>query len=198
MKHLKILALMLSMVVTTTSWAAKTAKANYKVETKKSFLKWTGKKVTGKHFGKVKIKSGKLDFEGNDLKGGEFVIDMKSITVDDISNQEWNTKLVNHLKNDDFFSVDKHETAKVTIKSVSLGKGVYNVTADLTIKGITKPVYFDADIQNKKDSIEAKAKITFNRTLWNVKYNSGKFFKDLGDKMIYDDVEIEVNLVAKK
>lgn len=188
---------MISMLGTVAAREKKPAKANYKVETKQSFLKWTGKKVTGKHFGKVKIKSGKLNFEGIDLKGGEFEIDMTSITVDDISNQEWNTKLVNHLKNDDFFSVDKHETAKVTIKSVTLGKGVYNVTADLTIKGITKPVYFDADIQNKKGTIEAKAKITFNRTLWNVKYNSGKFFKDLGDKMIYDDVEIEVNLVAK-
>lgn len=195
MNIFKTIVLAISLAVST-SVLAKTN--SFKVETKKSSLKWTGKKVTGKHFGKVKIKNGKLDFEGSDLKGGEFEIDMTSITVDDISNQEWNTKLVNHLKNDDFFSVDKHKTAKVTIKSVSLGKGVYNVTADLTIKGITKPVYFDADIQTKKDTIEAKAKITFNRTLWDVKYNSGKFFKDLGDKMIYDDVEIEVNLVAKK
>jgi polyisoprenoid-binding protein YceI len=195
MNIFKTIILAIALAVST-SVLAKTS--SFKVETKKSSLKWTGKKVTGKHFGKVKIKNGKLNFEGSDLKGGEFEIDMTSITVDDISNQEWNTKLVNHLKNDDFFSVDKHKTAKVTIKSVTLGKGVYNVTADLTIKGITKPVYFDADIQTKKDTIEAKAKITFNRTLWDVKYNSGKFFKDLGDKMIYDDVEIEVNLVAKK
>ena len=195
MNILKAIILTLSLVVST-SLLAKTT--NFKVETKESSLKWTGKKVTGKHFGKVNIKNGKLRFEGSDFKGGEFEIDMTSITVDDISNQEWNTKLVNHLKNDDFFSVDKHKTAKVKIKSVTLGKGVYNVTADLTIKGITKPVYFDADVKAKKDTIEAKAKITFNRTLWDVKYNSGKFFKDLGDKMIYDDVEIEVNLVAKK
>ncbi|TNF01043.1 MAG: YceI family protein [Deltaproteobacteria bacterium] len=195
MKHINILVLMFSLIASTSLFAAATS---FKVETKKSHLKWTGKKVTGKHFGKVSVKSGELKFEGNDLKGGEFLIDMTSITVDDLTNQEWNTKLVNHLKNDDFFSVDKHKEAKVTIKSVTLGKGVYNVTADLTIKGITKPVYFDADIQMKKDVVTAKANITINRTLWNVKYGSGKFFKDLGDKMIYDDVEIEVNLTAKK
>ncbi len=195
MKHFNILTLMFTLIFSTSVFAANT---NFNVEAKKSHLKWTGKKVTGKHFGKVQIKSGKLNFEGADLKGGEFEIDMTSITVDDITNKEWNTKLLNHLKSDDFFSVDKHKTAKIAIKSVTLGKGVYNVTADLTIKGITKPIYFDADIQQKKDGVEAKAKITINRTLWNVKYNSGKFFKDLGDKMIYDDVEIEVNLTAKK
>ncbi|MCO4794602.1 MAG: YceI family protein [Bacteriovoracaceae bacterium] len=174
------------------------SKTGYEILTKKSNLKWTGKKVTGKHFGSVELTNGKLEFEGDDLKGGQFEIDMTSIKVEDITNKEWNTKLENHLKNDDFFSVTKHKTAKVVIKDVIFGKGgVYNVTADLTIKGITKPVLFDATVTKKKGMITANAKIVFNRTLWDVKYKSGKFFKDLGDKLIYDDVEIEVKLVAK-
>lgn len=173
------------------------AKTSFDVLSNKSILKWTGKKVTGKHFGKVKINKGKLEFEGQDLKGGEFEIDMSSIMVEDLTDKEWNTKLVNHLKSDDFFSVNKHKTAKIVIKDVIFGKGgTYNVTADLTIKGVTKPVLFDAAVTRTKNQVEAKAKIVFNRTHWNVKYRSGNFFKDLGDKMIYDDVEIDVTLVA--
>ncbi len=173
------------------------AKMTYKVDTKKSKLVWTGKKVTGAHTGTLKVKSGNLKYDGSNLTGGEFVIDMTSINTTDLSG-EWKTKLDNHLKNSDFFATDKHETAKLVIKDAQFGKGGHwDVNGDLTIKGITKPIMFKANVTKKGGMVVATADIKFNRLDYGVKYNSGKFFQNLGDKMIYDDVELKVNLTAK-
>ena len=170
-----------------------------KVDTSSSKLVWTGTKVTGKHWGEVKVKSGNLKYKGPDFVGGEFVIDMGSINVKDIENPEWNKKLENHLKNGDFFDVGNHKEAKLVIKDVMFGKGgVYNITADLTIKGITKTILFDANVDKMKNGIKATADIKFDRTKFDIKYKSGNFFKGLGDKMIHDEVSMKVTLVAKK
>jgi polyisoprenoid-binding protein YceI len=181
--------------------AAPVSKAvTYSLDTKQSLLTWNGKKVTGEHTGNLMLKSGSLVIEGSHLTGGEFVIDMTSLTCTDLKDAEWNKKLVDHLKNDDFFSVDKHGTASLKIKNVIFGKGgIYNVTADLTIKGITKPILFDAEVDEVKGgAVKARAVIVFNRTDYDVKYNSGKFFQNLGDKLISDDVSVSVSLVTQK
>ena len=171
----------------------------YKVSAKDSQLKWTGKKVTGQHHGYVKVKDGHLKVEGKQIVGGEFTIDMTSITVEDIEEEKWNKKLNGHLRSDDFFHVNKHKTAKLEIKDAQFGKGgKHNVFADLTIKGKTRPVQFDVKLDDKGEKVVGKSKITFDRTNYDIKYRSGSFFDSLGDKMIYDDVEIDVKLVAKK
>ena len=179
--------------------AAKTKKVmkkTFKVNATKSKVVWVGKKVTGEHQGTVNVKSGSLKYDGTSLVGGEFVIDMTTINTTDLSG-EWKDKLDGHLKNDDFFSTDKHKTAKLVIKDAQLGKGGhYDVTGDLTIKGITKPIMFKANLTQKGKYLTAKADIKFNRVDYGVKHKSGKFFENLGDKMIYDDVELKVSLSA--
>ncbi len=174
------------------------ADQNLKVDTKTSTLDWKATKVTGAHNGKVSIKSGSLNFKSGDLVGGEFVIDMTSITCEDIDNPEYNKKLVNHLKSDDFFSTSKFKTAKLVIKSARLGKGGhFDVEGDLTIKGITKPIMFKANVERKDKTATATAEIKFNRAHYDIKYKSGSFFQDLGDKLIHDDVNLTVKLSAK-
>lgn len=171
----------------------------YVVDTAKSTAKWEGKKLTGGHDGKIKISSGSLLFKGPSFVGGEFVIDMTKISVDDIKDKEKAAKLKGHLESDDFFSVDKYKTAKLVIKDVQFGKGgMYDVAGDLTIKGKTHPVSFMADVSEKGDMLTASADIVFNRAKYDVRYGSGSFFDDLGDKMIYDDISVKVELTAKK
>lgn len=168
----------------------------YKVDSKKSKIVWTGKKVTGQHTGTINVKKGHLKYDGSSLVGGEFTIDMTSINTTDLKG-EWKDKLDGHLKNDDFFSTNKHKEAKLVIKSAQFGKGGHwDVNGDLTIKGITKPIMFKANINMKGKTLMADADIKFNRIDYGVKYNSGKFFKNLGDKMINDDVELKVKLTA--
>lgn len=165
------------------------------IDTGSSKLVYLAKKLTGEHTGEVKLKSGNLKFEKDTLKGGEFEIDMGTITNADIQSAEYHAKFLGHLNSDDFFSTDKFKTAKLVIKSAKKIKGNnYKITADLTIKGVTAPVTFDADVTK----IKASAKVVFDRTVFGIKYGSGKFFQNLGDKMIMDDVQLTVDLVVKK
>ncbi len=186
--------LLIVLVFSSFSVFAKTDKIE--VDPAASKLVYLAKKVTGEHTGEVKLTNGFLNFDKNILKGGEFEIDMTSITNHDITDKDYHSKFINHMFSDDFFSVDKFKTAKLVVKSVKKEKAAdsYKITADLTIKGKTAPVTFDAIATKEK----ANAKVVFDRTKYDIKYKSGKFFQGLGDKMIYDDVQLDVTLTTKK
>lgn len=161
------------------------------VNSENSELKWTAKKVTGEHWGFINLKDGSLLIEDNKIISGEFNIDMTSINCKDLEDAEWNGKLVGHLKSDDFFSVDKFKSANLKItKSTEFENGVATVKADLTIKGITKPISFKVE----KSKNELMATITVDRTSYDVRYGSGKFFDNLGDKMIEDNFVLDVKI----
>ena len=176
----------------------------YNAVIEKSEVKWNGKKVGGEHYGAINLKSGNLTIDKNKVTGGKFVIDMNSITVEDIKDAEYNGKLVGHLKNDDFFSVDKFSTATFEIKALApiakaaAGQPNYKVNGLLTIKGITKPVQFPATITVKNGVANAKGTVTVNRAQYDVKYGSETFFGSLGDKAIMDDFTINFNVTAKQ
>jgi polyisoprenoid-binding protein YceI len=175
----------------------KAAYAVYQVDNQQSKLTWTAKKVTGSHAGAIAVSAGQLDIDKNVLKGGSFTLDTRSITVTDITNADMNGKLVGHLKSDDFFSVEKHPTATFVITSATAkGGGNYDVTGNLTIKGITNPVSFPATLTVAGGQATAKATVTVDRTKFDIKYRSKNFFENLGDKAIYDDFTLDVTLVA--
>lgn len=176
---------------------------SYKADVAASKVGWLAKKVTGQHNGYVALKEGKLEVKKGKITGGEFVINMESITCEDIKDAGMNAKLVGHLKADDFFATAKNSTAKFVIKKAeSTGKKgndeTYKITGDLTIKGITNPVTFEATTTENGKQMTAVGKLVFNRLLWKIEYNSGKIFESIGDKMIYDDVELSLNLTFKK
>ena len=166
-----------------------------------SKLQWVGKKVTGQHNGTVDIISGELTSDKNVLTGGNFEIDFSSIKVLDIEDAESNTKLTGHLKSDDFFSVEKFPTGKFVITSVapiSDGSGSnYNITGDLTIKGITNQITFPAKVNITADGITASADFNVDRTLYDIKFRSGKFYENLGDKLIDDNFNIKFTIASK-
>lgn len=161
-----------------------------KIDVAKSGIVWTGKKVTGSHTGTINLQSGNLVFKKNLVKGGTFVVDMTTINTTDLSGKG-KESLDGHLKADDFFGVDKFKTATLTFTNISTkNKNNYTITADLTIKGITKPVTFDLVVNGNT----ATASVKIDRTKYGIKYGSGSFFSDLGDKTISDEFELEVKL----
>ena len=163
----------------------------------KTTINWVGKKVTGSHDGTVKLTKGSLTADGKTISAGNFEIDMTSIVCKDLKDAEYNGKLVGHLKNDDFFATDKFPKANFVLKSAkSTGGDTYDISGDLTIKGITKPVTFPATVKVTGKSLTAVAKITVDRTLYDIKYGSGSFFDNLGDKAINNDFTLDVNMVA--
>ena len=185
MKNLKTIAIAF-IAFTSITVTAQTKK----IDVSKSSINWLAKKVTGQHNGTVNLKDGALVFKGNKLKGGTFTVDMPSLTATDLSG-EYLGKLNGHLKSDDFFGTAKFATSTLVFKGISeKSKDLYTVTADLTIKGITKPVTFDIAINGDT------ATTTFNvdRTKYDIKYNSKSFFGSIGDKAIYDEFELKVAL----
>ncbi|AYN04861.1 MULTISPECIES: YceI family protein [unclassified Flavobacterium] len=186
MKNLKTIALALVVALSSVSINAQTKK----VDVKSSTVKWVGKKVTGEHSGTVNLKDGALVFKGKKLAGGTFTVDMTSINATDLTG-EYQGKLNGHLKADDFFGTEKFPTAKLVFKTIGAkATDVYTVTADLTIKGITKPVTFDITVKGNTATTAFKV----DRTKYDIKYNSGNFFENLGDKTINDDFELTVSL----
>ncbi len=167
------------------------------VNVEKSTIVWNGYKVTGSHNGNIQLKSGELDFQDGKLVGGNFEIDMNSITCNDLQG-EWNQKLVGHLKSADFFNVEEYPTATFKITQViSRGKpGDYKIVGDLTIKGITKEIKFLTQVSDEGGEKVAVSKIKVDRSEFNVRFGSGSFFDNLGDKTIYDEFDLEVKLAT--
>ena len=183
---LKSIALVLVAFVTF-STSAQTAK---KVNTEKSSIKWTGKKVTGQHEGTINISEGALIFKGKKLVGGNFIVDMTSINTTDLSGGS-KKSLDGHLKSDDFFGTDTFPKATLVFKTIGeKSKNVYTVTADLTIKGKTNSVKFE--ITTKGNT--ATTTVMIDRTKYDIKYGSGSFFDNLGDKTINDEFQLDVTL----
>lgn len=169
-----------------------------------STVKWTGKKLTGEHFGKINISEGSLFVDGDQLSGGSFTIDMNTITVEDLTDAAQNKDLTDHLFSEDFFNVAQFNAANFEITGVEAlaaadeAGNTHTISGNLTIKGITQGISFPAKVANNEAGINASAKFNIDRTLWDIKYKSGKFFPELGDKVISDEIGIELNLAATK
>ena len=169
------------------------AQTKLTADTEKTKLLWLGEKVSGQHTGTINLKSGSLNYQDNKIVSGEFFIDMASL-----KDSESNDRLEGHLKSEDFFGVEKFPTAKLVLTgSTSFEKGTAVVSGTLTIKGVTNPIEFKATTQKKDDGTWFFANITIDRTKYNIRYGSGSFFDNLGDKVIYDEFKLKVSLLVK-
>ena len=161
-----------------------------KINTEKSTLKWIGEKITtSQHSGSLNFKSGEMTIKDGLVVSGNFIVDMTSISVEDISGSG-KKRLEGHLKSDDFFSVDKHDKALLSIKGSKKTDKGFLVDANLTIKDLTHPIQFNMV------SIEGgyNADLVFDRSKYNVRFRSGSFFENLGDKLIIDDIVLSSEL----
>ena len=169
---------------------------SYSIIREKSELKWTGKELTSKtHTGILFLKEGRINIDSNGIIEGKVVIDMTSINVIDLQG-EWKDKLERHLKSPDFFGVDNFPTAFITFQSTIKPnkENKINLDGELTIKDITHALSFTADLINTEPLLKAQAIFSFDRSKYDVRFRSGKFFENLGDKLILDDIDIDIIL----
>jgi polyisoprenoid-binding protein YceI len=186
--------------------------AIFEVNNSKSTLEWEGYKPTGQHNGTVDIVSGNLMMKDGNLVGGEFVMDLTSITVLDLTDPGMNAKLTDHLKSADFFEVETYPEARFEITSVKPFDGMadnaemekgdlkttHTITGNLIVKGISKSITFNAMVNAKEGNFKAKTNMFFlDRTEWNVQYKSKKIFSNLKDNFINDEMGIRIKLVAE-
>ncbi len=170
------------------------------VNTAQSSMTWTGSKIGGSHTGTIDIASGNLAVKGGQITGGNFTINMNSITNTDLP-QEKQGDLVGHLKNADFFDVAKYPTAKFAITNVTKltnePGASHLIYGNLTIKDVTKEVGFKANVNITGNSaMVTTPKFAIDRSDFNVKYGSTKFFDNLKDKAINDNIDFVIKLVA--
>lgn len=168
------------------------AAGDWKLNPEQSVLTYHASRLSGKgHTGTVSIKEGTMKADGDGITGGSFVIDMTTITE---SNN--NEMYLNHVRSDDFFAVDKHPESRFEITDVALNEdGRYEITGNLTIRGITKRIIFYATATGDGNVLSVHAKFTIDRTRWDIIFDSGSFFQNLGDKAIRDLIEYELDLV---
>jgi polyisoprenoid-binding protein YceI len=173
----------------------------YLLDTKKSKIEWVGKGVGKQHNGTIDISTGNIMVDTKQITGIYAMIDMKTIKCTDIKDEGFNKKLVDHLKNEDFFNIQKYPTAtfkmtKATRLEVPEGQINYTISGNLTMRGITKPIEFPALVTFSKNKVTAKADITFDRTQWGITFNSGNYYKEIKDKMIEDNISLKIYLEA--
>ncbi len=165
----------------------------------RSKMKWVGRKIVGEHSGVVGFgELAEIQMVGDRLVGGGFEIDMTSISTTDLEGDA-KKNMDDHLKNEDFFAVDEFPRAFFVIKGGDvLGDNRYRIVGELMIKGISHEIEFEAEVVRMDDEVTAQASFLIDRTLWDIRYGSGKFFDDLGDKAIKDEMEFELDLVFAK
>ena len=164
------------------------------IDVENSKIKWIGEELSGKnHYGSLKFKKGSLNLNNGVIISGNFIVDMKTINVEDLQGGS-KQRLEGHLRSDDFFSVEKFSEAIFEAKSpavVNKKEGVQILSGNLTIKGITHPAKIEID-----DNWSAK--LVFDRSKYDVRFRSGNFFQNLGDKLIYDEIAINAKIAFEK
>jgi polyisoprenoid-binding protein YceI len=182
----------------------------YKVDPYNSLVNWLGTKPGGEHYGTVKVSGGEVAVVDNQIASGTFEIDLNTIVDLDIENEEFNQKLVSHLKSEDFFYVDSFPKATFEIVDVEQLSGEANledesftpthrITGNLTMRGTTKSISFDAEVDMSGNSIAAKTdQFVLDRTNWGVNFKSKKIFSQLKDDFIHDEMAISIELNATK
>ena len=183
--------------------SSENSNVTYTVDAEKSNVTWTGKKVTGKHYGNVNIEKGEIIVRDGIIVKAAIALDMNTITNIDLTDEQWNKKLVDHLKSDDFFYVEKNPTATfiltkiIPIENSNENDENFTIVGDLTIKGITHQLRFPANVEVKSSKITVKGTAKIDRTKYDIRYGSGSFFKGLGDNMIYNEFEIGFNITSQ-
>lgn len=173
--------------------------ATHTVNLETSKVSWAAEKITGAgHYGTISLSSGTLtiDEEGM-IQSGTFVLDMTTINSEDAEGKA-KEGLENHLRSADFFDVENHPQGMFTITSVETTEEGLIVNGDLTLKGITNSISFPATLSTENETMLSTADVTIDRTLWDIQFGSGKFFEDLGDNLIKDEIEISMTIEAEK
>ncbi|MEZ4951452.1 MAG: YceI family protein [Saprospiraceae bacterium] len=176
--------------------------AIYNFDRDNSYVTWKASKaVGGSHHGKVLVSDGRVAVEGGNIYGGETTIDMATIAVED-EDASTTENLTGHLKSPDFFDVEKYPFSTFQIVQIQPfdGSEGYNFTlrGDLRVKEVSKPVTIPCSVSITPEKVTIKSPpFTINRTEWGINYNSG-ILGTVADKIINDDIELTINVVANR
>lgn len=175
----------------------------FSLNLEESRVEWLGRNLLNKHFGTIALKSGHVTCTDGRLVGGDFVVDMNAMSCSDIDDSKMSQILVNHLKSDDFFDVERHTEARFQIRQVEAVPGATRglpnarISGELSLRGQFNPlVLFAVTGFDAEGRFAAQTAFAFDRTTWGSIYGSGKFFKNVGMHLVNDLIEVQVRLLA--
>lgn len=176
----------------------------HEIDRETSKVEWTGRNLTGAHSGILKLSDGSIEVAGGQPLRGSFTLDMNSIANADIEDGDMRQLLIEHLKSDDFFDVQRFPEAKFRISKCTAvpgakpGRPNYEITGELTMKGVTREIVFPAMLGLTTDGVlAADAHFDIDRTQWNVLYGSGKFYEKLGKHLVNDEISLALKLITR-
>ncbi len=172
----------------------------YSVVIDETELLWIGKELSTKiHTGTLNLSNGLIQVDNDKTITGNVTINMSTINVTDLQGRA-KEMLEGHLRSADFFEVENFPEATLSFKSKSFNKlkNQINFEGELIIKDISNPIIFNATLLESSPYLKAKAILSFDRSKYDVRFRSGSFFENLGDKLILDDIDVNITLVTKK
>ena len=187
-------------IMTTAATSPEVINGTYQVATSASKAEWTGNKTLIKDYydsGSIMIKSGSLTVAENKITVGEIIFDMASIAATKTGRGDGEDMLSTHLKSADFFDVVKYPEAKFVVKEMYYAVDTWMLSGDLTMKATTSPISMPVTVAMENGNLVLTGEASVDRTIWNVRYGSGKFFTGLGDKIINDIFTLKFKVVAK-
>ena len=177
----------------------------FTVDTGESVIRWTGRNLFNHHSGTVRLAAGDIEISAGVLRSARFVIDMDSIACEDLTDQGWNSMLIRHLKDADFFDTARFPTAEfVAIKSRAVSGGTegtpnHLLRGDLTVRGITRSWEFPAVVASADgERLTGQAQVEIDRTAFGSIYGSGRFFRFLGKHVVNDHIQLHLKIHADR
>lgn len=201
----QVLILLVSLIFT--HFCAQAQMVTYSLDVKQSKLFWKGTKTVGsKHYGYLLFNSGWLRTNATGLfSDGMFTMNMKSIKSTEHKNEDKNKGIERELNGVAFFETSKYPTSTISVTSImpTAIASQYKVEGNLTIKKNTHPIVFLATLKQNGKVLTANANLTIDREKWAIHQEkaesiSDKFFAELKDKMVADEIPIVLRLVFTK
>lgn len=187
--------------------AVKTAPPDgtFQVDTEQSVVRWTGRNLFNHHHGTLKLAGGEIKVVNGALVVARFTLDMNSIANEDLTDPDYNALLIRHLKDDDFFAVERFPTAEFVCskaepqETCTPGTPNFTLHGALTLRGVTRDLSFPAVIASADSAhLTGQAEIDLDRTQFGANYGSGRLFAFLGKHVVNDHVHLHLKLHAQR
>jgi len=175
----------------------------HQVDLAESRVEWLGRNLLNKHFGTIDLASGQLEFDHGQLVGGEFSFAMNTLRCTDLAGDPLHKVLIGHLLDHDFLDAEEHPEGRLAITSATPRPGAtagtpnLDLAADLTLRGVTQPIEFNAVAGlTPEGKAAAQASFAIDRTRWDILYGSSRFFDRLAGHLVHDLIEFQVRILT--
>lgn len=175
----------------------------YRVDVDQSLIEWAGRNADTKHTGTLRLKGGVLRLDKGRV-GGDFVIDLDSLTNMDLKDPTLAQQLLGHLLSDDFLFAQRHPEVRFSVEqsealpNATPGAVNCHLRGELLLRGRIETLAFPATLSSIENGVAAEAHFDLDRTRWGLLYGSGKFFRHLGRHLVHDNVSIQLRIVGRK